>query len=69
MSREILGYDRVGKDQYAPIYAPEKGYVYSAALITCCKCNYAISGMGGPRYQAICVKCAEEAGITSVVHN
>jgi hypothetical protein len=66
---EIIGYDRVGKDKYDPIYYPKEGYIYSAALITCCKCNYPISGMGGPRPKAVCLKCATETGISDEVHN
>jgi hypothetical protein len=66
---EIIGYDRVGKDQYQPIHEPQQGYIYTAAMIACCKCNQLISGMGGPRLKAICVKCATDAGIHNEVHN
>ena len=63
MNEEIIGYNKVGKDQYQPITEPKKGYIYTAAIISCCKCHNIISGMGGPRPHAVCVKCADELGI------
>ena len=61
---EIIGYDQVGKDKYKPIMQPKQGYIYTAAIISCCKCNQVISGMGGPRLKAVCLKCANQLGIT-----
>lgn len=53
---DILGYDAQGKS----IRPLERGYVYTAACITCRACGSLIRGMGGPRFGSICVKCHEK---------
>lgn len=57
MNEEILGYDSDGK----PIYPTKKGFIYTAAFITCCKCNAAIRSAGGPRFGSVCKACSEAA--------
>ena len=58
--REILGYDQLPDGSYEPIYQLKKGYIYSAALVTCCKCQKPILAMGGPRFTALCMDCYDK---------
>jgi len=50
-----------------PIYAPKRGTVVTQAFIMCHSCEDAISGTGGPRYNAICLKCAEHLNFTNLI--
>jgi hypothetical protein len=52
--REPIGYE------LQPIYAPKKGYITTQAFILCSSCGGAISSNGGPRYNALCLKCIEQ---------
>jgi hypothetical protein len=49
--REPIGYS------LEPIYAARPGSVVTQAFIMCTSCEDAISGTGGPRYNAVCLKC------------
>ena len=51
----ILGYRSNGD----PIYECKKGYIYTAAVIACNKCNAFIRGMGGPAFGSLCIRCHE----------
>ncbi len=60
MNDEVLGYRKTGKDTYEPITQP-KGYIFTAAIMTCGKCKSMISGMGGPgNSNTLCVPCYTE---------
>lgn len=59
--REPIGYT------LEPIYASRKGFVVTQAFILCHSCNTAISSTGGPRYNAVCLKCAEHLNFTNLV--
>ena len=60
MTDEILGYRKIAKDVWEPIIQ-EKGYMFTAALMFCGKCQDPISGMGGPgNNNTVCVPCYEE---------
>jgi hypothetical protein len=59
--REPIGYT------LEPIYAVRKGQIATAAFILCHSCNTAISGSGGPRYNAVCLKCAEHLNFTNLI--
>ena len=60
MNDEVLGYRKTGKDTYEPI-TQSKGYIFTAAVLTCGKCKGMISGMGGPgNSNTICVPCYTE---------
>jgi hypothetical protein len=57
---KILGYRKTGKDTWQPI-TQDKGYIYTAAVMTCGCCGGMISGMGGPGTQnTYCVRCYEK---------
>lgn len=61
MNNEILGYRKTGKDTWEPIEQPQKGFLYTAAIMTCVKCNNMIRGMGGGGSQnTYCVPCYEK---------
>lgn len=55
---DILGYRRDERGSLTPIRQP-KGYIYTAAFIHCSECGTIISGMGGPKFNAICLNCYE----------
>ena len=52
--QQILGYT------LEPIYPTPPGYITTHAFILCSSCGSAISGSGGPRYNAVCLKCVEQ---------
>lgn len=52
--RETIGYT------LEPIYATKKGYVTTQAFILCSSCSGAVSSSGGPKYNAVCLKCIEK---------
>lgn len=56
MSDEILGYQADG----TAIYPPIRGYIYTQAFIHCCECSKAISHVGGPGLNSLCVECYKE---------
>ena len=60
-TREPIGYT------LEPVYAARKGFVVTQAFILCHSCNAAISSTGGPRYNAICLKCAEHLNFTNLI--
>ena len=43
-----------------PIYRTAKGAIVTRAMIMCASCGSAISGSGGPKYNAVCLKCIEQ---------
>jgi hypothetical protein len=60
---EILGYRKTGKHSAEPIEECKRGYVYTAAFVSCSQCGTAIRGMGGPMSNAYCLKCWEKEDI------
>ena len=59
--RAIIGYT------LEPIYEIPNGMVVTHAFILCNSCGTAISGSGGPRYNSICLKCAEHLNFTNLI--
>ena len=55
--REPIGYT------LQPIYESPKGAIVTQAFILCSSCGSAISGHGGPRYNALCLKCVEKLDV------
>lgn len=52
-NRPVIGYTM------EPIYAVQRGTITTRAFILCASCGSAISSSGGPRYNAVCLKCIE----------
>lgn len=52
--RETIGYT------LEPIYATKKGYITTQAFILCTSCGGAVSSNGGPKYNALCLRCIEK---------
>ena len=50
-----------------PIYAPHRGSIVTQAFIMCHSCGAVIAGQGGPRYNAVCRKCAEHLNFTNLI--
>lgn len=57
MTKEILGYTKLPDGSWEPVNPCEKGYIYSAAVVTCSRCNKLVRGMGGPLNGCVCVRC------------
>lgn len=45
-----------------PLYPIKTGFVATQAFIMCCSCGTAVASSGGPRYNVICLKCADHLG-------
>jgi ribosomal protein S27E len=45
-----------------PLYPIQTGFIATQAFIMCCSCGTAIASSGGPRYNVICLKCADHLG-------
>lgn len=58
---EILGYT------LEPIRKGKPGTVRTAAFILCGSCDAPISSNGGPRYNAVCLKCVEHLNFTNLI--
>lgn len=56
----ILGYARLPDGAWEPIQAAKKGYIYTAAVITCSKCSTYIRSIGGPMEYSLCMKCFKD---------
>jgi hypothetical protein len=59
--RAIIGYT------LEPIYETPRGRVVTQAFILCNSCADTISGNGGPRYNAICPRCANHLNFLNLV--
>ena len=59
--RAVLGYT------LEPIYASKPGFVVTQSFVLCHSCDGAISSTGGPRYNAICLKCAEHLNFANLI--
>lgn len=55
--REPIGYT------LEPIYGPRKGMITTQAFILCSSCRSAISSTGGPKYNALCLKCVDKLDV------
>lgn len=55
--RKIIGYT------LEPIYETPKGAIVTQAFILCASCGGAVSGHGGPRYNALCLNCIDKLDI------
>ena len=52
--RKVIGYT------LEPIYETQPGYITTQAFILCSSCGGAVSSNGGPRYNALCLKCIDK---------
>lgn len=58
-TKNLIGY--IERDEgFYPLYATPPGYITTHAFILCRYCNGAISGSGGPKYDAVCLECFEK---------
>ena len=55
--RQVIGYT------LEPIYETPRGAITTQAFVLCSSCGSAISGSGGPRYKALCLKCVEKLDV------
>lgn len=57
--RKILGYT------LEPIYETPPGSITTQAFILCSSCGGAVSSHGGPRINAVCLKCVEQLDLVN----
>ncbi len=55
--RKVLGYT------LEPIYESRPGAIVTHGFILCSSCRSAISGSGGPQYNALCLKCVDKLDV------
>ena len=55
--RQVIGYT------LEPIYETARGAIATHAFVLCSSCGSAISGSGGPRYNALCLQCVEKLDV------
>lgn len=55
--RKILGYT------LEPILETPPGHLTTHAFILCSSCGGAVSASGGPRYNALCLRCVEKLDV------
>jgi hypothetical protein len=56
----IIGYT-LEKEEFKPLYAPEKGSIVTHAFILCGNCGTSVYPAMGPRYKTICLACHESS--------
>ena len=59
--RAVIGYT------LEPIYETNRGMIVTQAFILCHSCGDAVSSTGGPRYNTVCLKCAEHLNFTDLI--
>ena len=55
--RKIIGYT------LEPIYETPRGMITTHAFVLCSSCGGAVSASGGPRYNALCLKCVDKLAV------
>ena len=55
--RKIIGYT------LEPIYETPRGHITTQAFVLCSSCGGAVSASGGPRYNALCLKCVDKLAV------
>lgn len=58
---KIIGWERLLSGNWRPIEDCGDGYFVTEAFITCNQCHKCISGYGGPRTYALCIRCFDAA--------
>jgi len=56
----VIGYTEREDGVWETIEEAKHGYIYTQAFILCRECEGAISSVGGPRYNSVCLKCYEK---------
>ena len=59
--KKIIGWERLSSGNWRPIEDHGDGYFVTEAFVTCNECHRCISGYGGPRTYALCLRCFNEA--------
>jgi hypothetical protein len=59
--RAVIGYT------LEPLYEGSNGMIMTRAFVLCGSCGDAISGSGGPRYNAVCLRCIEHLDLVNLI--
>lgn len=56
----LIGYTEAEDGALTPLFAPERGSIVTHAFILCSRCGGSVYHCMGPRYDAVCLTCAEK---------
>jgi hypothetical protein len=56
----LIGYTESEDGALTPLFAPERGSIVTHAFILCSRCGGSVYHCMGPRYDAVCLTCAEK---------
>jgi hypothetical protein len=57
---ELIGYTEGEDGALTPLFAPPRGSIVTHAFILCSRCGGSVYHCMGPRYDAVCLTCAEK---------
>ena len=57
---QLIGYTEAEDGKLMPLFAPERGSIVTHAFILCSRCGGSVYHCMGPRYNAVCLTCAEK---------
>jgi hypothetical protein len=60
-NKKIIGWERLHSGNWRPIEDQGDGYHVTEAFVNCNECHRCISGFGGPKTYALCIRCFNEA--------
>ncbi len=61
MDKKIIGWERLPSGNWRPIEDQGDGFMVTESFITCNECHHCISGFGGPRTYALCIRCFDQS--------
>ena len=56
----LIGYTEAEDGALTPLFAPPRGSIVTHAFILCSRCGGSVYHCMGPRYNAVCLTCAEK---------
>jgi hypothetical protein len=56
----LIGYTESEDGTLTPLFAPGRGSIVTHAFILCSRCGGSVYHCMGPRYDAVCLTCAEK---------
>jgi hypothetical protein len=56
----LIGYTESEGGTLTPLFAPGRGSIVTHAFILCSRCGGSVYHCMGPRYDAVCLTCAEK---------
>ena len=57
---DVVGYTEQPDGTLLPLFAPTRGSIVTHAFILCSRCGGSVYHCMGPKYDAVCLTCAEK---------